>query len=476
MSEKIMPRMTLENIARACEGTYVGDMEHYRTLVTGIVIDSRKVEPGNVFVAIKGARVDGHDLIPSVYEQGAICCISEKALANPVGPYIIVDSTQEALKAIAAFYRRCLNIKVVGVTGSVGKTSTKEMISSVLAEKYSVLKTAGNFNNEIGLPLTVFNIRDFHQVAVLEMGISDFNEMHRLANVAEPDICVITNIGMAHLENLGTRDGILKAKTESFEHMTANGVAILNGDDDKLCTQTIVNGKPATFYGINHEAALDVAGKPMAEKQIYATDVEHLGFEGNRVIIHTPEGEFEVVIPIPGDHNVYNALAATAVGRKLGLTLDEIKAGIEKARTIAGRTNLLRLGDGIMAIDDCYNANPVSMEASLDVLSHAKGRKIAVLGDMGELGTEEKALHYKVGKVCVDKNIDVLFAAGELSAEYERAIKDANGTCDVHYFAKREDMTEDLLNFVEAGDSILIKASHFMEFPAVVRALEEKFR
>ena len=206
---------------------------------------SRTCRPhhGYLFIPIKGERVDGHCFIPDVFEKGALAVLSEVALDHPAGPYILVDSTTEAMKKIATFYRKQLDIKVVGITGSVGKTSTKEMIASVLSQKYSVLKTAGNFNNEIGLPLTIFNIRAKHQVAVLEMGISDFGEMHRLSTMSQPDICVITNIGLCHLENLGTRDGILKAKTECFEHMQPDGTVILNGDDDKLCTKKVVGAK-----------------------------------------------------------------------------------------------------------------------------------------------------------------------------------------------------------------------------------------
>ena len=480
-----MPNLTLKNIALACEGIYVGPDEMENKVICGAVIDSRLVEPDYLFIPIKGERVDGHNFIPQVFEKGAACVLSEVELENPAGPYIRVASSEAALKKIAAFYRQSLSIKVVGITGSVGKTSTKEMIASVVAQKYSVHKTAGNFNNEIGLPLTIFGIRSGHQVAILEMGISDFNEMHRLAEVANPDICVITNIGLCHLENLGTRDGILKAKTESFDHMKEGGVAILNGDDDKLITKSVVNGKPAIFYGmgqkVNQPFEMAGNGATVAEKSIYATDVENLGFEGMAVVIHTPEGSFEAHITIPGEHNVYNALAATAVGLELGLTLEEIKKGIEEAKTIAGRTNLIKV-NGMNVVDDCYNANPVSMEAALDVLSHAKGRTIAVLGDMGELGENEVELHYGVGKCVAEKQIHTLFCAGTLAQEYKRGVEDyyaqmdAEGekcsiVCEVQHFEHRDEMIKRLLAYKKAGDNILIKASHFMDFPKVVEAL-----
>lgn len=468
--KKEMPNMSLKNIVLACEGTYVGDTALLEKVICGAVIDSRLVEEDYLFIPIKGERVDGHNFIPQVFEKGACCVLSEIELENPAGPYIRVASSEDALKKIAAFYRQSLPIKVVGITGSVGKTSTKEMIASVISQKYNVHKTAGNFNNEIGLPLTVFGIRAEHEVAILEMGISDFNEMHRLSTVANPDICVITNVGLCHLENLGTRDGILQAKTECFDHMREGGLAILNGDDDKLSTKKNVNGRDAVFYGFDETPQMDTDGNPMATKSIYATDVENLGFEGMSAVIHTPQGDFEANITIPGEHNVYNALAATAVGLELGLTLQEIQKGIAEAKTIAGRTNLIK-ANGYNVIDDCYNANPVSMEAAMDVLSHAKGRTIAVLGDMGELGEDEKELHFGVGKCVAEKKIHTLFCAGTLAAEYKAGVESVENECKVFHFENKDDMITALLSYVKTGDNILIKASHFMDFPKVVEAL-----
>jgi len=212
-----MKNMSLNQIALACEGTYVGDASQTSLEISGVVIDSRKVEPGFLFVAMKGERTDGHNFIPSVYAKGAACVLCERAPEYPAGPYIQVPSCADALKRLAAYYRSTLSIPIIGISGSVGKTSTKEMIAAVLAQKYHVLKTEGNFNNEIGLPLTIFRIREEHEAAVLEMGISDFGEMTRLGMMARPNICVLTNIGLCHLENLKDRDGILKAKTEMFE-------------------------------------------------------------------------------------------------------------------------------------------------------------------------------------------------------------------------------------------------------------------
>ena len=459
-----MKNMTLENIEKACGGRYIGTEAEKKTEVLGVVIDSRQVESGYLFVAIPGEKVDGHKFIPDVFAKGAAAVLSEQQLEDPAGPYILVESTTKALRDLAEYYRKSLDIKVVGITGSVGKTSTKEMIASVLSEKYRVLKTEGNYNNEIGLPLTIFKIRAEHEVAVLEMGISEFGEMHRLAT----DICVITKIGLCHLENLKTRDGILKAKTESFAHLKKDGIAILNGDDDKLSTIRQVGDKEPVFYGMEEKMEY----REDAKKSVYATGVENLGLYGMQARIHTPEGERDVRIPIPGEHNVYNALAATAVGLSLGLSLDQISAGILKAKTIGGRTNLLNTGS-MTVIDDCYNANPVSMKASIDVLATAEGRKIAVLGDMGELGENEKKLHYEVGEYLAKKEIDVLFCAGELSEEIAKAAQKESKTCEVYYFKTRDALLEQLLPFLKKGDTVLVKASHFMEYPEIVKALTD---
>ena len=459
-----MKNMSLKEIAAACGGTYHGDPALLSKEASSVAIDSRKVQKDTLFVAIKGARVDGHSFIPQVMDQGAICSLSEQDLGDVTYPYIQVASCTEALKDLAEHYRRSLDIKVVGISGSVGKTSTKEMIASVLDTKFRVHKTQGNFNNGIGLPLTIFQIEKEHQVAVLEMGISEFGEMHELADMAQPDIMVITNIGFCHLENLKTRDGILKAKTESFAHLKPDGVVILNGDDDKLSTVEQVAGRKPVFYGIK--------GRNLCETSVCADAVTEHGLEGMTAEFHTPQGDMEVFIPIPGEHNVYNALAATCVAEQLGLSMDEIKCGIAAASTISGRTNLIHT-KGMTVIDDCYNANPVSMKASLDVLSKAGGRKIAVLGDMGELGEDEKQLHYEVGTYAGTLPIDLLFCVGTLSGKLAEGAKKQNPALTVKHYATREEMTEELLATVKEGDAVLVKASHFMEFPKVVAALTE---
>lgn len=454
-----MENITLEQILECCQGQYFGSREDLKREVTGIVTDSRKIVPGNLFVPLKGEKTDGHKYIPQVLEAGALASLSENVLSGNPGNYILVESALEAMQRIAAFYRNYLGLKVVGITGSVGKTSTKEMIASVLKERYKVHKTAGNFNNHIGLPLTIFGLKKEHEVGVLEMGISDFGEMHTLASMSNPDICVLTNIGLCHLENLKTRDGILKAKTECFQHMRENGRVILNGLDDKLNTIKEVKGSSPVFYGREGDAA-------------YATDMTDLGLLGIRIHLHLYGEVREVTIPIPGEHNIYNALAAACVGHELGMDIEEICRGIQSVETIGGRSNLIQV-KGMTLIDDCYNANPVSMKASIDVLSKAPGRKIAVLGDMGELGKEEKELHAQVGTYLSEKNIDHLFCAGELSREMAREAK-GNPRCTVEHFSSKEDLIPALLQEVKEGDTILVKASHFMEYPKIIEALRKR--
>ena len=399
-----MKAMSLKEITAACGGHYYGDESKLNKEVSGVAIDSRKIEEGYLFIPIKGARVDGHTFISQVMEKGALCTLSEKPLGAEADTYILVDSCEQALKDLAEHYRKALGIKVVGITGSVGKTSTKEMIASVLSQKYNVLKTAGNFNNEIGLPLTIFNIREEHEVAVLEMGISDFGEMHRLAKMARPDISVITNIGLCHLENLIDRDGILKAKTEMFDFAAPNAKYILNGDDDKLITVKEWDGCDPIYFGLSTELSA------------YAEDIHSLSLKGTSCTICLGDNSFKVTIPIPGHHMVYNALAGALVGRELGLCAEEIKSGIEALVPVSGRNNMIET-ENFLIIDDCYNANPISTKASLDVLATADTRKVAILGDMFELGENEKDLHYGVGQHAAEKGIDLCICIGKLSQE-----------------------------------------------------------
>lgn len=297
----------------------------------------------------------------------------------------------------------------------MGKTSTKEFVASVLSQKYRVHKTLGNYNNEIGVPLTVLSMPEDTEVAVLEMGINHFGEMHNLSRIARPDICIMTNIGQCHLEFLGSREGILKAKSEIFDFMGEDGAVCVNGDDDMLSTIKEVKGKPPVTFGLSSSC------------RIYAADIAGRGLLGSEAVIHDRKAgiSFNAKIPLPGGHMVYNALAATAAGRLLGLTPEEISKGIAAVEGVSGRSHIIELADKVV-IDDCYNANPVSMEAALDLLLQADGRTVAVLGDMFELGKEEAKLHERVGGYAVEKGVDCLICTGKLSRHmYEGALKAA---------------------------------------------------
>lgn len=464
-----MKNMSLIEITNACKGVYHGVDSLKCQEVSGVTIDSRQIKKDYLFVPMKGARVDGHDYIEQVMNAGALCTLSEHMLENPDFPYILVKSCEQALKDLAEHYRVSLGIKVIGITGSVGKTSTKEMIASVLSQKFNVLKTAGNFNNEIGVPLTIFNLTEAHEVAVLEMGINHFGEMTRLSKIARPDIAVITNIGDCHLEFLNDRNGVLKAKSEIFQHMNPEASVILNGEDQHLQTMKEVHSKVPTFFGLSDSA------------NVYASNITNLGLLGTSCDIHlTAKRHITCTIPIPGHHMVLNALAGASVGLELGLSDAEIKAGIEALTPVSGRNHIIRTAS-LTIIDDCYNANPVSMKASLDVLATATTRQVAILGDMGELGSQEKGLHGEVGTYAMEKEIHLLCLIGPLCEHMTSSAEklfDTTKKCEaIYHFLTKEDFLESLPQLIHPQDSILVKASHFMGFEEIVDALTElKFK
>lgn len=452
--------MTIERICAACKGTYHGPEELRTEEITAVSTDSRKIEEGCLYVPIVGARVDGHSFIPQVMEKKALVTLSEKDLGEVNYPWIQVESSLQAVKDLAEEYLKILNIPVVGISGSVGKTSTKEMIAAVLSVKFRVLKTLGNFNNELGLPLTVFRLRDEDQIAVLEMGISDFGEMTRLARIARPKVEVITNIGWCHLENLKTRDGILKAKTEMFDFIQPEGTVILNGDDDKLSTIEDVHGIRPVFFGLKDTFPA------------WADQIENLGLMGMRCCIHAGGSQKTVHIPLPGQHMVYNALAGTAVGMAFDMSLEEICEGIETLKPLNGRFNILSLA-GRTVVDDCYNANPVSMKASLEVLEQGTGRKVAVLGDMGELGENEQKLHEEVGEFAGGLQLDVIYTVGTLTRGLERKAREKNPKLVTEHFDTLEELLPVLKEKTLPGDTVLVKASHFMHFEKIIEEFQK---
>lgn len=484
-----MSRMDLSiaQIAQACKGKLCLGGANLDRCVTSVVLDSRKVTMDGVFVATVGERVDGHQFISEVFAKGVGLVIAQKTIEEVCREhglstqgwkcYLYVEDTFQALKDIAEYYRSKLTIPIVGITGSVGKTSTKEFVATVLSQKYQVLKTEGNFNNEVGVPLTLLRIRKEHEAAVIEMGISDFGEMHRLSKMVRPNICLITNIGQCHLENLKTRDGILQAKTEIFDFMDPDGEVCLNGEDDKLCTIKEVHGKRVHFFGMS------ACGAGESPAEVYASHVEGKGLWGSEALLHMrhqvgqAEGIFPVQVPLPGKHMVLNAAAAACVGRLLGLDKEQITSGISKVSAVSGRTNLIRLSDYTL-IDDCYNANPVSMMAALDLLKLADTYRVAILGDMFELGEDSHAMHAEVGAYAIASGVDSLLCVGENSRHmYEAAKKDEKETQSVLYFATRQELMaaikEEKNRLLPLNSTILLKASHGMQFPMVLELLKE---
>ena len=455
-----MKNLTLENIARVCGGTYYGPADKLQEEVMSVITDSRKAEEGCLFVPIVGERVDAHKFIPQVMEAGALATLSERVLDNADFPYIAVESSLQAVKDIAEFYLKQLQIPVVGITGSVGKTSTKEVIASVLNQEIPYSR-----KHRATLTMNLVCLSQF-SVCVMEMklqfwkwGISDFGEMTRLAQIARPDTCVITNIGTCHLENLGDRNGVLKAKTEIFKFLRPEGHIVLNGDDDKLITVKEYEKIKPVFFGMSNEC------------QVYGDKIVSRGLKGMTCTIHLGDTAFTVDIPMPGRHMVYNALAAAAVGNIYGLTTEQIKAGIESLEPISGRFRMIET-DKFLIVDDCYNANPMSMKASLDVLQDGAGRRIAVLGDMGELGENEVQLHEEVGEHAGKCDIDVLICTGKLCRNMAERAQRTNPDLKVIYEPDRESLLEHLEGYVQDGDTILVKASHFMKFEEVVTKLE----
>ena len=459
-----MRNLTVDNIANVCEGTVHGRefLKEAGKEAAGVVLDSRLLQENYVFIATKGEKVDGHKFISSVFEKGAMAVICEDIPKDLTGPCIQVESSFAALKKLAAFYRQQLDLKVVGITGSVGKTSTKEFVAGVLSAKYNVWKTQGNFNNEVGLPLTVLQLREEHEIAVLEMGISDFGEMHRLSEIARPDICILTNIGQCHLEFLGDRDGVLKAKSEIFDFMNPEGRILVNGDDDKLITLKSRWKDKLMTFGRN------------PENDIFAANEISKGLLGSVADIQGNVNVPALNILLPGEHMVLNALAASAAADLLGLSVEEIKTGMKKVQSVSGRSNIIGFRDFIL-IDDCYNANPVSMKAAIDLLQSAHGRKVAVLGDMFELGEEEEKLHFEVGEYAKGK-VDLLICVGNLAEHiYKGAMEVKDENMEIWHIRQKEEIYSQLEKIIMPQDTILLKASHGMGFADIVSWFEKMY-
>ena len=445
-------RYTVNDIAEITGGMVYGE----NAVVTGITKDSRAVNKGDLFVAISGERFDAHNFVAQTAEAGAAAALVERKLDADI-PQIVVKSTRKALGDLARAHCAKFDIPKAAVTGSVGKTTTRDLIASVLAAHYGsehVLKTQGNFNNDIGLPFTVLGLEEKHKAAVIEMGMNHFGEISYLTNIVHPDIAVITNAGTAHIENLGSREGILKAKCEIFEGLKPNGLKVLNLDNDMLA---IVKEENTCFYSIHNDKA-----------DIYASDIRSKGLKGTEFTINTPKGSFEAKTLLPGEHIVSNALAAAAVGYGLGISFDDIAAGIRDFVPTSGRMDIIDT-QKYTVINGAYNANPDSMRASIEVLKQADTFKCAILGDMFELGDYAEDMHKKVGEEA--SGLDMVIAIGKLSRSiYEAAGKNAVYFEDLDSFVAAFDEKE----LIPAGASVLVKASHSMHFEKIVEKLEEK--
>ncbi|MDR0917264.1 MAG: UDP-N-acetylmuramoyl-tripeptide--D-alanyl-D-alanine ligase [Oscillospiraceae bacterium] len=450
-----MKPLTLREIVDATGGTFVGDAQSLEYTVQSVARDNREVTVGALFVCFAGERADGHDFADDAIARGAVCVLCEREI--DATPHIRVDSTAAALAQIAARYRDKFDIPIIGVVGSVGKTTVKNMLESVLSQRFCAFVTQGNLNNEIGLPLSILQIGAEHEIAVVEMGISDFGEMSRLGAVARPTICVMTRIAEAHLENLRDLDGVLLAKSEVFAHMPPDGLAVLNGDDAKLAAfdQRI----PRVLYGTSPQC-------PYRAENITAHGTDGVTFD-----VVTPTARFSASIPAYGAHIPSAALAAVAVADALGMDADEIQRGLTMYATVAGRANAVRTGY-LTVIDDCYNANPASMRNALKSLQKLDPRRVAILGDMLELGGDSNELHREIGLLATEC-CDVVICCGRCAEFIFKGVIASNRGTEVYHFPFRDALLARLPSLLRRGDTVLVKASHSMRFGEIVSAAME---
>lgn len=451
-----MNKLTLKTIAQWTNGELIGD----DLTISDISIDSRQISPETLFIAVKGDRFDAHDFISDVEKNGAKAVLCHKRVECNI-PVIYVEDTKKALLDLAREYRKSMeNLTVVGLTGSVGKTTTKEMTYAVVSKKFISLKTEGNLNNEIGLPKTLFRLTSDVQAAVIEMGMSAFGEISRLTRTALPDIGIITNIGVSHIEHLGSRDGILKAKLEILEGMKKGSPLIINGDNDKLITVKNDDYK-IIYFGIENENA-----------DVRAIDINEDGKNTTFTVVFG-ENKQTVTIPTVGIHNVYDALSAFAVGLELEIEPCEIAQALSQYEPSGMRQRIKEI-NGIKVIEDCYNASPDSQRAALNALKSIKSeRTIAVLGDMLELGDYSKQAHCDIGKYAAEKQIDMLFTFGEESKNITETAQQFG--MDAFAFTDKAVLFNALKGEIRKGDAVLFKASRGMKLEEVIEMLYKEW-
>ena len=457
-----MEAMTIRELVEAVGGRLLGEFTDLDATVTLGETDSRTITPGALFVPLNGERFDGHAYIASALEKGAAGCFTQRERESylPGKFYIKVDSTHRALRDLAVHYKKKFNVPVVGITGSVGKTTTKDMVAAVLGEKFKVLKTEGNKNNDIGLPLTLLRLNREHQLAVLELGMNHAGELDYLSAIAEPDVVLITNIGDSHIENFGSREKIFEAKCEIFHHARPNAFTVLNGDDPLLATLRGKTPGKAVFCGRGEGLDYQASGLESDWRSHTTCQVK------------TPVGACEMEIPALGDHMIYPTLMAAAVGEHFGMTLAEIATGVCRFAPTKMRMNILNRQDGITILDDAYNANPQSMRAAIQVLDGFSGDyKVAVLGDMFELGPLAAALHAGIGGCLGKSHVDCLVAVGELAKHiYDEAANTDVPEC--HYCATKEEALPILKDLLRPGTTVLVKASRGMAFETITDYLK----
>lgn len=456
-----MQPMTVQEIAAAVKGIWWNPREDAAP-VCAVCTDSRKIVPGCLFLPWVGEKFDGHDFIDTALNKGAAGCLCAK-LPQDLRPdkfYIKVDDTRLALRALASAYREKFSIPFVQITGSVGKTTTKEMVAAVLGAKYKVLKTPENYNNDIGTPLTLFGLGPEHEAAVIETGMNHFGEIEYLGAMVRPDVAVISNIGDAHIEFLGSREGILKAKCEILEHLKEDGLLVLNGDDALL--NTVQSPFRTVRCGQSEHC------------QARVLEIADHGVEGITCTVVTEKDRYALSIPAPGAYMVYSASIAVAVGEALGLGHDEIVRGVAAYEPAGSRMRVLHLPEGRILLDDCYNANPQSVAAALEVLAKTEcDRRIAVLGDMGELGELTDQAHYNMGALAAMLGIDFVAAIGEKAVRIADGAAQSGG--ETLHFADQEEALKTLKEELKPGTAMLVKASHAMHFGQLVDALREDY-
>lgn len=458
-----MEYLTIKELILASEGQLVSKCNE-ETIVSNIVIDSRKAGKDSAFVAIVGENLDGHNFINLAINQGCKTIIKNKNnnvdIENKEVNVIEVSDTEIALGDIAKFYKNKFKIPFIAVTGSVGKTTTRDMVYSTISAKYNSLKNVGNLNNQFGVPLTLFNLNKEHECAVIEMGMSGFNEIEYLANIVNPQIGIISNIGYSHVEHLGSRDGIFKAKMEIATNFDENSLLIVNGDDDCLKTlKTKVLVYKLRTFGFDKDNDIYCESYEMDEESI------------NFVAVINGKKE-ELFIPTVGKHNIYNAMAAILVGLNLNMTIEEIKDGLKNFQCTKNRLDIIKK-DKLTIIDSVYNASIDSMSAALNILGRYENRRVAILGDMFEMGEFAEFGHRQVGKAALG-NIDIMIAIGKDSEFIVKELKENNmNENNLYHFETKEEAIESLDNIIKDGDVILVKASRGMNLEKVVEYLNK---